>query len=544
MPVTASSKTMIRGTSIVALLTLVSRVLGFVRDLLVAGLFGAGMYADAFFVAFRIPNLLRSLVAEGAMSAAFVPVFSGELVKGQEQARRAMQITTGFLLIVTCALSIAGIFLARPLVELLAPGFLANPEKLEICVLLTRIMLPYIIFVSLVALIGGALNTIKIFGTAAFSQVAMNIVLIAGALLAAAYQPRPAVILLALSVMAGGVVQVVVQIPALKRAGFLSWPSFAIRSPVIKDLLWLMLPATIGSAIYQISIFMNTLLASLLGEGSVSWLFYADRLAQLPLGIFSVALASVLLPMLAGAAARDEQDNFSEGLINSLRYTSFIIIPMAFLIYQLAVPLIQLLFERGAFSHDSTIKTALAVQALSLGLWGSSCHAMLIRGFIARKDTITPTLIGLFALLVSVPLSMALMGPPLHPDAGFAAGAVASFQALPLISSLGINLRHAGLGVSSSIASTLAFFLVALLFWRRIHLNYSAFVRGSLISLLGSLFMCLVFEITGISSLPMYQSLPLGLILGPLSYLAFCGVAKSREFQETFKLFSRLVRGR
>ena len=320
---------MVRGTGIVGSLTLVSRVLGFVRDMLVARLFGSGLYADTFFVAFRIPNLLRSLVAEGALTSAFVPVFASELKQGKEEAQSAFSSVMGLLLLTTALLSVVGIYLASTIVAFFAPGFGVGTEKFELCVLLTQVMLPYIMFVSVIALLNGALNSVKIFGSSALAQVVMNVVLILGAWAAMYLESRAGVIALAVSVMVGGAAHLVAQVPALSRSGFSLAPSLHVFTPVTRQLLKLMLPAVVGATVYQLTIFLNTVMASLLREGSVSWLFYADRLTQLPIGIFSIALASVLLPTLSQAHVEKNRELFVKNLIDAVRYTSFFMIPLA-----------------------------------------------------------------------------------------------------------------------------------------------------------------------------------------------------------------------
>jgi len=290
------SHSMFRGTAVVSSLTFISRILGFIREILVARLFGASLLADALFVAFRIPNLLRSVFAEGALTAAFVPVFASELAKGKSEAREAMRSITALLLLSTAIVSILGIIFADKIVSAIAPGF--EGERFELCVLLTRILMPYIMCVSIVALLNGALNSVHIFGISAFAQVIMNLALILGAIVAAYFESKSAAIVLAISALAGGVLQVVAQIPALRRSGFSLLPSYKVLSSSSKQVIHLMLPAILGAAIYQVSIFLSTQLASILETGSISWLSYADRLVQLPIGVFSIALSSVLIQTL------------------------------------------------------------------------------------------------------------------------------------------------------------------------------------------------------------------------------------------------------
>jgi putative peptidoglycan lipid II flippase len=337
---------LLRGTAIVSALTLISRILGFARDLLVARLLGTSIFADAFFVAFRIPNLLRSFVAEGALTSAFTPVFTSSLSQGNDSARLAMRRTIAFLLTLTGILTALLIVAAPDVVRLLAPGFEKNTEQFSLCVELTRIMAPYILCVSLVAMLNAALNALNIFGTSAWAQIVMNVVLISGALIAIPFDSQTATKILAISALLGGIVQILAQIPTALRSGLSLIPSFQLLSREVREVVTLMIPATLGASVYQVTIFLVTILASLLPTGSVSWLFYADRVAQFPIGIFSIALASVLLPALSHASARADIDSFRRNISNSLRFTSFCVIPMAAGIWGLALPITRLLFVR------------------------------------------------------------------------------------------------------------------------------------------------------------------------------------------------------
>jgi len=532
----------IRGTGIVSALTLVSRLLGFIRDLLVARLFGAGFYADAFFVAFRLPNLLRSFVAEGALSSAFVPVFSGELAAGEARARAAVRSVSALILALTLVLSIAGIIFAPQIVDLFAPGF--DEDKRALCIVLTRVMLPFIICVSFVAMLNGALNALRIFGASAWAQVWMNGILITGAIAAGWYDARGAALCLAWSVVVGGVVQVLVQLPAMRRAGLSILPTGGLRTAVNGEIVRLMAPAIVGATVYQLTIFLNTILASLLEEGSVSWLFYADRLTQLPVGIFSIALASVLLPTLARARAEGNHGEFSGSLINSLRYTSFLIIPTAALIFIFAEPLIALMFERGAFTPYATGRTALAAQALALGLWSVSCHSMLVRAFLARKDTRTPTLIGIATLVLTLCFSLLFMGPVRVFDGALAAS-ISTLSGVVQQCPLALDLGHAGLGLAASLASLGTMLLTAATLSRRLpDLEWRPFIRASIQAILASGVMVGAL-LSGAAYLPPGASyltkLLIGLPAGAIIYLLSAWVLKSTEWQETVGLIRRFL---
>lgn len=540
----AASNSVVRGTGIVGSLTLVSRVLGFIRDILVARLFGSGLYADAFFVAFRIPNLLRSLVAEGALVSAFVPVFASELKQGHDEAQRAFSSVMGLLLLTTTLLSLIGIYFAPTIVAFFAPGFGVGSEKFVLCVLLSRVMLPYIMFVSVIALLNGALNSVNIFGSSALAQVVMNLVLIAGAWVAAFMESRAGVIALSASVIVGGAAQLVAQVPALRRSGFSLHPSTPVFTPVTRQLLKLMFPAVIGATVYQLTIFLNTVMASLLKEGSVSWLFYADRLTQLPLGIFSIALASVLLPTLSQAHVEKNKELFVKNLIDALRYTSFFMIPVSCGMFCLARPLIEVMFERGQFDAASTYQSSRAVQAYALGLWAMSCHSMIARGFIAQKDTVTSTLTGILSLFLTFFLSLLFIGE-LSPQPGvmylFISGIKTSLTLL--IPSL--SLGHVGLALASSISSTCALIVLSLLLHRRLNgIAWKPFTISTLRTAISSVVMSAVLALLAsriqTSWLLLVVAIPGGIVTFAVSSL----LLRSTELQETYSTLTKFHRTR
>ena len=547
MTTSSTSKTVIRGTGITAILNVTSRALGFIRDLLVARLFGAGLVADAYIAAYRIPNLLRSFIAEGALTSAFVPVFSSELEKGQEAARKAIREVSGFLLLVTTALTLIGIIFAAQIVHLIVPGFQTDPEKGALCAKLTAIMFPYIICVSFIALVNGALNAVHIYGASGIAQVVMNIVLIAGAILAGYFDERGAAMVLALSVLVGGGAQIVAQIPALRRAGFSIVPSRAAFSATTREVVKLMLPATIGAGIYQTGIFLNTLFASFLAAGSVSWLYYADRVTQLPVGVFTIALASVLLPVLSRARAGGNEQDFGDSLVNSLRYTSFVIIPVVVFLYLFADPLVVLLFQRGAFSAADAERTAAAVRALLLGIWAVSCHSMVARAFIARKDTVTPTVLGALSLLLNAWLSLQLMGPVASAAPGRIDEIVAFAQRSVAITSLQGNFGHVGLALASSLSSTAVFLVLSGIALRRYRwIDPGQFLSATFRGILAGAAMALAITALGLpaagSTTAIVIRIAEGVVVAALVYGGVSVLLRSAEAKETFSAFLRLLK--
>ena len=409
-----TGKTIVRNAAVVGGATLLSRVLGFVRDVIVAFALGAGMLADAFFVAFRIPNLMRRLFGEGSLTMAFIPVYArireeeGEAA-AQEMARSAMVWLTVVLTILTGLVML----LAGPLTMGIAPGFLDNPEQFAATVELVRICFPYVVFICAVALCMGILNAEGHFLGPALAPSVLNIALISAALfgyfagLNVAYS-------MAYGVLAGGVCQLLLQQPFLRRAGF-SWRGpWSMRNKGVARMGLLMLPTVFGAAVYQVNILLGTLLASFLPTGSVSYLYYADRLVQFPLGVFGIAVSTAALPSLAKLAASGDMEEFDAALSTSLGLTLFIALPSAAGLIALADPVISLLFERGAFSSEAVSATSKALIAYSLGLPFIALSRPLAAAFYALEDTRTPVRVAVVCMLVNIGLGYLLMQELAH----------------------------------------------------------------------------------------------------------------------------------
>ena len=403
----------VEAAGVIGAATLLSRILGFLRDMVLARLFGAGAAADAFFVAYRIPNLLRELFAEGSMSAAFIPVFSEYLAKRTK--RDAWELASAAfttLLTVLTGVCLLGVLAAPWIVPLIAPGFGGDAEKLALTTLLTRIMFPYLLFIGLAALAMGVLNSIRSFAAPAFSPVLFNIGIIASAFLLAPLFDQP-ILAVAVGVVIGGLAQFLIQMPAMKKAGLLFGWRFDFAHEGVRRIGWLMAPALIGLSVTQINILVSTILASYF-PGGPTYLFYGMRLIHFPLGVFGVALATALLPSLATQAAKGELDALRGTLGFGLRLIFFVILPAMVGIILLRLPIVHLFFEHGRFTAADTQGTAAAVLAYAIGLWAFAGVRIVVSAFYSLQDTRTPVLVAAVALGANVALSLALMEPLAH----------------------------------------------------------------------------------------------------------------------------------
>jgi len=401
-----------RSTGVLTLATGASRILGFVRDLFIAGLFGTGLQAQAFVVAFRLPNLLRDLVAEGAVTSAFVPVLSAHRVQAPEQDFWVLsQTLLTRLCIVVCGLGIAGVLAAPWIVRLIAPGFMDDPEKFALTVRLTRWLFPLITLVGLWAYFMGLLNSLRHFAAPALGPAILNASMIAACIwLVPRWQPG--ILGLAWGVLVGAAAQLLIQIPVAMRRGF-RW-RWHWRHPRTSEILRLMGPRTLGAAAYQVSVVVQTVLASLesiVGVGAVAALYFANRLVQLPLALFATASAQASLPTLSEQAARADLRGFHDTLLSILRMVAFVILPSSIGLMVLGAPIVGGLFERGAFGLHSTLMTSKALVGFSVGLLAYSVTKVLTGAFYALQDTWTPVKLAIEAVAVNIVLSLLLMGP-------------------------------------------------------------------------------------------------------------------------------------
>jgi putative peptidoglycan lipid II flippase len=420
---------LLRALAAISSMTLLSRILGFVRDAVIARTFGAGAATDAFFVAFKLPNLLRRLFAEGAFSQAFVPILAEyKNQRGEEATRILVGRVATLLFVILIGVAALGVIGAPLIVLVSAPGFAATPDKFDLTVALTRIVFPYIVFISMVSLAGGILNTWSRFQVPAFTPVLLNVAMILAAAVAAPWFDPP-VLALGWGAFLGGILQLSIQIPALIKIGMLPGWDWAPRDEGVRRILKLMGPAALGVSVAQVSLIINTLFASFLDTGSVSWLYYADRLMEFPTGMLGVALGTILLPSLARHHADNDSVRYSSLLDWGLRLTLLLAAPAAVALGILAVPLIATLFYHGEFSGHDVEMTRQALVAYSVGLLGLILVKVLAPGFYARQNIRTPVKIALFTLVATQAMNLAFIWHLKHAGLALAIGLGACLNA-------------------------------------------------------------------------------------------------------------------
>ncbi|MGE5177624.1 MAG: murein biosynthesis integral membrane protein MurJ [Bacteroidota bacterium] len=427
---------MARAAGVISAATFLSRVLGLVREQVFAAQFGAGFAVDAFQVAFRVPNLLRDLFAEGAMSAAFVPTLTrAEREAGTAAAMRLANLVINFLLVVVSALVLIGVLASPWIVRTMAPGFAAIPGKQELTTLMTRIMTPFLLLVSLAAAVMGILNTRRVFFLPAVAPTMLNLALIAAGFVIAPYMPRfglEPIVGMAFGAVLGGLGQLLIQVPALYAHGFRWKPEISFRDPGVLRMVTLMAPASIGIAAAQINIFTSTFLASMLAQGSVSWLNYAYRLMQLPIGLFGVAIATVTLAEVSRHAAAGNIADLKDTLSFSLRLVLLLTLPATLLLIALAHPIIALLYQHGRFHAADTVQTARALWAYAVGLAAFSAVRVMVPAFYSLGMARIPVMISMSTIGATVLLYFPLMHFFQHTGLALAVsiGSVLNFSAL------------------------------------------------------------------------------------------------------------------
>jgi putative peptidoglycan lipid II flippase len=433
---------LLKSTATVGSATIVSRILGFVRDVVLAKMFGASGETDAFFLAFKIPNFMRRLFAEGSFSLAFVPVLSEYKANGDRQALRDLiDHVTGTLAAILLVLTAIGIFAAPLILSVFAPGWLADDRpEFNLSAGMLRITFPYIMMISLTALAGGILNTFERFLVPALTPILLNLSLIASALLLAGHLEVP-VTALAWGVLAAGFAQLLIQIPALMNLGLMPRPRWGWRHSGVRRIIKLMIPTLFGSSVAQVNLLVDSIIATFLVSGSVSWLYYSDRLLEFPLGVLGIALATVILPNLSQKHAEASTTEFSATLDWALRLAVIITVPAAVGLIILAGPILTTLFQYDAFQQDDVRMSAYSLVAYSAGLPAFIAVKVLAPGYYARQDTSTPVKIAIAAMVTNMGLNLLFVGLLLHN---------------------GFEGPHAGLALASSVAA----YLNALLLFR------------------------------------------------------------------------------
>ena len=429
---TSEKKKVSEAAGVVGFYTLLSRILGLVRDMVFARFFGDKIAADSFFVAFRIPNLLRRLFAEGSLTIAFIPVFTEYLTrKSREDAFFLARAVLTLLSVILVCVTLLGVLGAHWIVRIQAFGWGGSGARYELTVLLTRIMFPYIFLVSIVALFMGVLNTLRHFAAPAAAPILLNVGIIGATLWLSPHFSEP-IVGVAIGVIIGGIFQLLLQLPWIYKKGLSLAPCWMPRHPAVKRIGLLMVPAIYGSAIYQLNQFIGTLLASFLPGGSVSWLYYADRIVEFPLGVFAIAISTAVLPSLSKQASERDLAGFGDTLGHAIRLVFFITLPSMAGLLVLGQPIIQVFFERGAFDVITTGMTLKALFFYTLGLWAFSSNRVMVSAFYALQDTKTPVKIAILTMAANFIFSLLLMRP----------------------------LQHGGLALSLSLASALQFFLL------------------------------------------------------------------------------------
>lgn len=439
--------------------TMLSRILGFIRDIFIARLLGASPLADAFFVAFKLPNFFRRMFAEGTLTVALVPVLAEQRKKSEEDAHAYLNALAGLLLAALLLFTILGMIFMPWVLFAFAPGFHDEPDRWQQALILSRLMFPYLVLISLAAMSWAVLNTYRKFSVAAASPALLNISILFAAIILAPLHDNPAQAL-AVGVILGGALQLAIQFPALKRIGWIPKPTWNPKLPAIYQTLLLFGPAVLGIAAVQINILVGTVLATLLPTGAVSYLYYADRIVQLPLALFGIAMGTALLPALSEHLANGRKIQAKQDLKDGLTWLTWIILPCIVGLMFLAEPIIRTLFEQGRFTGADAANTAYALQAYAIGLMAFSWARLLSTACFAEKDGKTPMKYAFYTVIVNIILAVILMQP----------------------------LGYVGLALATAVAS---FFNVGLL-WSHLHRTQGAlFDRTSFLRMTSAFLACL-----------------------------------------------------
>lgn len=428
-----------RSAGMIGFLTLMSRIAGYIRDMVMAYFFGATAFTDAFWIAFRIPNLLRRLFAEGSLTISFIPVFTEMLEKRDKtEAKKVADIVFSLLFSITLIISVLGVIFSPYIVKLFAYGF--DKETFELSVSLNRIMFPYIFFISLTALSMGVLNSLRHFFAPAFSPVLLNLSMIAAIFVLSRGFSVP-IFSAAVGVILGGVLQLLIQLPFLKAKGYLFSFTAHFRNPAVKRIGLLLVPQLFGLAVYNLNLIVSSQYASFMHPGTISYLYFAERLTEFPLGIIAVSIATVLLPSLSSYVSRGDYDKFHETYNFTLKLMLFILIPALAGLIALRIPICNILYQRGEFTYEATLATAQTLSGYCLGLWAVGGLRVTAPAFYAMQDTKTPVVVAFFAFILNAALGYLL---------GFT-----------------LRLEHTGLALANSASSIFNFLMLIYLLERR-----------------------------------------------------------------------------
>ena len=434
---------LLKSTGLVGFMTFLSRILGLIRDLVFARLFGAGAGMDAFVVAFQIPNFLRRLFGEGAFAQAFVPVFSDyHAKKAKPEVQELANRVAGTLGLLLLGLSVVGVIGAPVLIWLFSSGFSADGDKFDLAVRMLQVTFPYIFFISLTGFAGGMMNTYGRFGVPAFTPVLLNVCLIVAAVVFSTGFSEP-ILALGWGVFFAGLAQLLFQLPFLAKLGLLPKPKWGWRHEGVQRIIKLMLPAIFGASAAQLNLIIDRIIASWLTTGSIAWLYYSDRLMEFPLGVFAVALATIILPGLSKQHAQDDAKGFSDTLDYALRLVLIVVVPASVALYVLAEPLLVTLFQYGAFDPRDVTMAAFSLRAYAVGLLGFSLVKVLAPGYFSRQDTKTPVRVTVIAMGVNIGLNIALVIPMLR--LGFVAPHMGLALATGLAALVNASLLYIGL---------------------------------------------------------------------------------------------------
>lgn len=504
---TDSKKRITVAAFLISFATFLSRISGYIKDMVLARYFGAGLLSDTFFVAFRIPNLLRELFAEGSISSAFIPVLTEYRTKrGDDEAKRIVRIVFTFILFVVGAITLIGILSSPFIVKVIAPGFIPVPEKFNLTVLLTRIMFPFLLFISLASLLMGALNVKKVFFIPALAPVMLNLSIIFFVIFLGRNMDAP-IISVAVGVTVGGFLQFLFQVPSFFKSGYDLRIDTNFRHEALKRIALLLLPAIAGMAVSQINIFVSTILASFLKEGSITYLYYSMRLIQFPIGIFGVAMSMAVLPLFSEHASRGDIELLKRDFSFALRFLFFITVPAMLGLIALRIEIIEVLFERGRFTHYDTVQTAKALLFYSLGIWSIVGVRIMTAMFYSVQDTKTPVKIATAGIITNIIASLILMR----------------------------FLEHAGLALANSIASWINLLLLYTFLRRRFgSLRTSLLLLSTFKTFVASVVMAILAKVSYEISFIMLNSKVLSLFLAIASAIAFyitiTYLLKSEEF--------------